>query len=427
MKQDGVTAKLKTADPNLDTSLLLGSIVQFQETIEETILTDKDVKRQTFCTEPRREVLEANEKINEPKLELEKVATTLEQSESENTELKEQVSPTKEKLEQQEKKQEDLELEKKGLQDLGTELGLYEVMLKKYDEVLHKQVVSHAESERTKRALGLKLAFTCSNDEQRYEDSNGFSPRRAQGRIGGFKITNYETSNQKYNSQVAVISETYLKKPNLIKSLLRSSSKEELQAKESELEEVKVKLHELALVQEELAKSTAEKEALRKLVVVDLKKWKITQTKQSHKKPETEPQQLSSKIIDLTSTLARLEEEKKTLNQQVQDSLDKVTQLVSELTQSSSRNTDLEFVLKSVLEKSIDHEERANSSHQRTVELEDIIQSFEFQIRDKRTMRICLSRKGISPMLGMLIFGCEDPLPKNVDICGGSAVVFGRP
>ncbi|GKA70216.1 hypothetical protein Tco_0776280 [Tanacetum coccineum] len=57
------------------------------------------------------------EKINEPKLELEKVATTLEQSESENTELKEQVSPTKEKLEQQEKKQEDLDVNLKNLQD----------------------------------------------------------------------------------------------------------------------------------------------------------------------------------------------------------------------------------------------------------------------------------------------------------------------
>nr|GEY66600.1 coiled-coil domain-containing protein 18-like [Tanacetum cinerariifolium] len=64
-----------------------------------------------------REVLEAKEKINEPKLELEKVATTLEQSESKNTELKEQVSPTTEKLEQKEKKQEDLDVNLKNLQD----------------------------------------------------------------------------------------------------------------------------------------------------------------------------------------------------------------------------------------------------------------------------------------------------------------------
>nr|GEW35903.1 myosin-2 heavy chain-like [Tanacetum cinerariifolium] len=63
------------------------------------------------------EVLEAKEKINEHKLELEKVATTLEQSESENTEHKEQVLPAKEKLEQQEKKQEDLGVNLKNLQD----------------------------------------------------------------------------------------------------------------------------------------------------------------------------------------------------------------------------------------------------------------------------------------------------------------------
>ncbi|GJU75978.1 hypothetical protein Tco_1273048 [Tanacetum coccineum] len=123
-----------------------------EETNEETIRTDKDVKKEEetpldgefikvdketlevtddvsyttrkfpveddkpSVTEPSREVLEAKEKINEPKLELEKVATTLKQSESKNTELKEQVSLTKEKIEQQEKKQ-DLEVNLNNLHD----------------------------------------------------------------------------------------------------------------------------------------------------------------------------------------------------------------------------------------------------------------------------------------------------------------------
>nr|GEY30153.1 intracellular protein transport protein USO1-like [Tanacetum cinerariifolium] len=73
---------------------------------------------------------------------------------------------------------------------------------------------------------------------------------------------------KKYASQEVVISEP-TEELNLEKAS-ESSTKEELQAKESKLEEVKVKLHELPLVQEELAKSTAEKEAL-DAVVVDLK------------------------------------------------------------------------------------------------------------------------------------------------------------
>ncbi|GJZ81950.1 hypothetical protein Tco_0646944 [Tanacetum coccineum] len=142
---------------------------------------------------------------------------------------------------------------------------------------------------------------------------------------------------QKYASKEAVISEL-TKELNLEKAS-ESSTKEEVQAKESELEEVKVKLHELTLVQEELAKSTADKEALDE-VVVDLKS-EITQTKDRCSDYEVKLQlsgendtllsqakadqleQLSSKITDLTSTLANLEEEKKMMNQQVQYSIDK--------------------------------------------------------------------------------------------------------
>ena len=80
------------------------------------------------------------------------------------------------------------------------------------------------------------------------------------------------------------------------------------------------------------------------------------------KEIEAELEKLYSKITDLTSTLTSLEEEKKTLKRQVQDSVDKVTQLEFEFTQSSSHNTKLELELKSVLEKPTNHEERANSS-----------------------------------------------------------------
>ncbi|GKC59938.1 hypothetical protein Tco_1087536 [Tanacetum coccineum] len=54
------------------------------------------------------------------------------------------------------------------------------------------------------------------------------------------------------------------------------------------------------------------------------------------------------------------------------------------MTQSSSRNTELESELKSVLEKSTDHEEQANSSHQRSIELEDIIQSLSSKTENNR-------------------------------------------
>ncbi|GJU75979.1 hypothetical protein Tco_1273049 [Tanacetum coccineum] len=167
-----------------------------EETIEETIPTDKDVKKEEEApldgefikveketsevnddvshttrtlpveddkpsvTEPSREVLEAKEKINELELELEKVATTLKQSESENTELKEQVSLTKEKLEKQEKKQEEFEVNHKKLQD-----QLKEAEERNSSQITALQEELQAQESNQKELVQVKVSFETLNSE----------------------------------------------------------------------------------------------------------------------------------------------------------------------------------------------------------------------------------------------------------------------
>ncbi|GJX90021.1 caffeic acid 3-O-methyltransferase, partial [Tanacetum coccineum] len=105
--------------------------------------------------------------------------------------------------------------------------------------------------------------------------------------------------------------------------------------------------------------------------------------------PEAEERH-SSQITTLQEELQAQESNKKelvqvkesfqTLNSELESSRKRMRDLEQELGLSASEIelehiTNIEFELMSVLEKSTDHEERANSSHQRSIELEDIIQS----------------------------------------------------
>ncbi|CBI34100.3 unnamed protein product, partial [Vitis vinifera] len=78
--------------------------------------------------------------------------------------------------------------------------------------------------------------------------------------------------------------------------------------------------------------------------------------------------------IASTATQKKVEEEKKELKGQMQEYEDKITQLESALSQSSLEKSELGLELKSVAAKCTEHEDRANSTHQRSLELEDLMQ-----------------------------------------------------
>ncbi|GJS65861.1 hypothetical protein Tco_0680425 [Tanacetum coccineum] len=284
-------------------TLLTNETTSDQETIEETIPTNKDVKKEEEAPldgefikveKETAEVLKEKEKINEPKLELEKVATTVKQSEYENTKLKEQITTLPEELPAQESNQKELVQVKESFETLNSEVN--------------KQSVSHAESE-TKRALDFEsLLYVAQTSAKEMEDQIPLVQEELKGLYE--KIVDHEKV------------EEALKKTIVHLSVIQ----EELEASKLQL----------TLVQEELAKSTAEKEDL-KAVVVDFKS-ELAQTKE--------------RCSDLEAKLQLLSE--------------------NDTLKTQAKNLNL---IKSVLEKSTDHEERANSNHQRSVELKDIIQS----------------------------------------------------
>ncbi|KAL6983190.1 hypothetical protein U1Q18_016583 [Sarracenia purpurea var. burkii] len=97
---------------------------------------------------------------------------------------------------------------------------------------------------------------------------------------------------------------------------------------------------------------------------------------------ERELRELSEKNSELSATLKQTEEEKKQLRDRIQDYEDKITQMESVLNESSLRNSQLELELKNVAEKCADHEGRASVTHQRSLELEDLIQVSHSKVED---------------------------------------------
>ncbi|GKB64543.1 ribonuclease H-like domain-containing protein [Tanacetum coccineum] len=300
---------------------------EFIKVEKETAGVNDDVSRITrplpveddkpCVIELSREVLNEKEKINEPKLELEKVATTVKQSEYEHTKLKEQITTLPEELQAQESNQKELVQVKESFETLNNEL---ESSRKRMQEL------------ETKRALEFEsLLYVAQTSAKEMEDQIPLVQEELKGLYE--KIADHEKVEEALKKTIVHLSviqeELEALKLQVIEIQQKHASQE---AVISELtEELNLKKH-----LKELAKSTAKKEDL-KAVVVDFKS-ELAQTKE--------------RCSDLEAKLQLLSEN---------DTL---------LTQAKNLN-----LIKSVLEKSTDHEEQANSNHQRSVELEDIIQS----------------------------------------------------
>ena len=84
---------------------------------EENVIDDKSHKTERSSDSPSREFLEAQEKIQELEVELQRLTESLKTSEHENDQLKGEISVTKEKLEESGKKYEELDLSHKKLQE----------------------------------------------------------------------------------------------------------------------------------------------------------------------------------------------------------------------------------------------------------------------------------------------------------------------
>ncbi|KAG2711425.1 hypothetical protein I3760_04G076600 [Carya illinoinensis] len=97
---------------------------------------------------------------------------------------------------------------------------------------------------------------------------------------------------------------------------------------------------------------------------------------------EREIKEVSDKISELNATLRVAEEEKVQLNGQMLEYQEKITLLESALDQSSLRNSELVEELKIAVGKCTEHEDRASMNHQRSLELEDLIQLSHSKVED---------------------------------------------
>ncbi|GAB4848183.1 hypothetical protein Ancab_002851 [Ancistrocladus abbreviatus] len=101
-----------------------------------------------------------------------------------------------------------------------------------------------------------------------------------------------------------------------------------------------------------------------------------------HSDTERELMEYSEKLSELSMKLKALESEKEQANGQMEDQRNKIAELESALTQSTLHHSELRAELKHVNEKCAEHEGRANATHQRSLELEDLIQSSHSKIED---------------------------------------------
>ncbi|KAI3893222.1 hypothetical protein MKW92_043077 [Papaver armeniacum] len=89
---------------------------------------------------------------------------------------------------------------------------------------------------------------------------------------------------------------------------------------------------------------------------------------------ERELNLISEKIADTDAILRGAQEEKFQLESKIQDFEEKVAELKSSVDQSSLKNSELQKELSEFSVKCAEHEDRANSTQQRSVELEDLMQ-----------------------------------------------------
>ncbi|KAF6172351.1 hypothetical protein GIB67_024973 [Kingdonia uniflora] len=161
------------------------------------------------------------------------------------------------------------------------------------------------------------------------------------------KLKSLENLHQESGVFATATTEKNLQLEDIIQTSVAAAEEAKLQLREMETELISVKQKNVELEQQlnlvELEKSHAEREA-------------------------------TEKTIELNAMLGGLEEEKRSLQSKMKEFEEKITHLESSLSQFSSRNIELEKELKDVVEKSIEHKGRADTTHQRSVELEDLVQ-----------------------------------------------------
>ncbi|XP_008777655.2 myosin-9-like isoform X2 [Phoenix dactylifera] len=88
---------------------------------------------------------------------------------------------------------------------------------------------------------------------------------------------------------------------------------------------------------------------------------------------EREIKELSEKMIELVTLLKKSEEESALSRCHFQAYEDRISQMESSLSNSSSRNSHLEQELKDLAKKCAEHEDKATAAYQRNLELEDLV------------------------------------------------------
>ncbi|XP_060190875.1 uncharacterized protein LOC132620199 [Lycium barbarum] len=284
----------------------------------------------------------------------------------------------------------EFESSKKKMGELEKELLTSASEARKFEE-LYKQSSSLAESE-TKRALDFEKKLA-SKEARIDELSQELDRRKA--------------------------SESQLKEDISALDLLLSSSKEDLRAKLSELEDTKLKLQKEVGLKEDIeaklksleqlyresayAVTTANQKNVELEDKLKIANTAIEEAKSQFKEMENrcaaaeernveleqqiilaelksndtkrELEEFSGKVSELNATLQKTLEARKRWEslRRLQEYEEKIAHFDSELVRSTGRNSELEAELKSVADKCAEHEGRANTTHQRNRELEDLM------------------------------------------------------
>ncbi|KAG9460053.1 hypothetical protein H6P81_004561 [Aristolochia fimbriata] len=97
---------------------------------------------------------------------------------------------------------------------------------------------------------------------------------------------------------------------------------------------------------------------------------------------DREVNELNEKVAELMAALKGAEEESTQVKTQLKDYEAKIVEFESNLAESSLKNSQLEQELKCLAEKCAEHEDRDHTSHQRSLELEDLIQLSNTKVED---------------------------------------------
>ncbi|XP_027911837.1 putative leucine-rich repeat-containing protein DDB_G0290503 [Vigna unguiculata] len=145
----GLSSEVKKEE---EENALDGEFIKVEK--EENATDDKSHKTERSSDSQSRELLEAQEKIRELDVELQRLTESLKTSEHENNHLREEISVTKQKFEESGKKYEELELSHKKLQEQTVEAeNKYNQQLSNLEEALQSQEVKQKELLHVKEAF----------------------------------------------------------------------------------------------------------------------------------------------------------------------------------------------------------------------------------------------------------------------------------